>query len=477
MSKKFTRSLIMLLCIAMITALCGMSAFAEDEAAYVAEFIPEGSETGEKYTSLYDALWKASDDGGTVRLLDDVTNSEQLTVNAFYSATTVIFDLNGHNLSFKAFDDDNAYALKSIGLNGKLIITGNGSITAPGGVICVKTSVLNDPKLVIDKGVTITSESGIAIFDDCSDAEIHVYGTVITNSDKWAAIQGQGEHYYERIHGLLYIYEGATVEANAHAIYVPQGGTINITGGTIKSQDTTAIEMRKGSLNISGNPIITSNAEAYTVKPNGSGATTVGAAVAIAPYDTSTMNISISGGTFTGKEVLSYANPNKVANPNVTINVTGGKFSTDITEALTNAEVKSNIKDITVAANEDGTYGVEKRNEAFEKVAAVHKAGDKTLTFLAGINNLDYTKAGFRVTLNGQEQEIPTSTVYTALTVNGKTVNSTEKFGTKYFFAANIVINDDNIAEFTIKPFATLINGDEVSAKEPTKVTLTGGAE
>ena len=139
--------------------------------------------------------------------------------------------------------------------------------------------------------------------------------------------------------------------------------------------------------------------------------------------------------------------------------------------------MKSNISEYAVAANEDGTYGVEERNEAFEKVAAVHKAGDKTLTFLAGINNLDYTKAGFRVTLNGQEQEIPTSTVYTALAVNGETVNSTEKFGTKYFFAANIVINDDNIAGFTIKPFATLINGDEVSAKETTKVTLTGGAE
>lgn len=464
----------MLLCIAMITALCGMSAFAEDEAADVAEIV----ETGEKYTNFVQAFYDASYAAQTIRMLDDVnvTLSEALEFNLFGSSKVFTIDLNGHDINFGLVGGSKIHpAIFMTGRNGKFVIKGNGSINAEGRAIEVQSGIFAEPNVAIENGAAVISQSEVALFVSTGDAVVDVSGTVKSQAEDAGAIMGDGN--YATGTGSITIHDGACVEAVNHAIYFPQGGSLNITGGTIKSQDTTAIEMRRGSLNISGNPIITTGAKGYNVRRNDSGSTTNGAAVAIAPYSGSAINVDISGGTFTGKKALSYANPNPATNFTATINVTGGKFSTDITEALTNAEVKSNISEYAVAANEDGTYGVEERNEAFEKVAAVHKAGDKTLTFLAGINNLDYTKAGFRVTLNGQEQEIPTSTVYTALAVNGETVNSTEKFGTKYFFAANIVINDDNIAGFTIKPFATLINGDEVSAKEPTKVTLTGGAE
>ena len=454
----------MLLCIAMITALCGMSAFAED-AAYVAEV------DGTPYTSLSDAF-DAVSKGGTVKLLDNVTASAQIAIGSDLFGKTITLDLNEHNIIF-----DCAYGF-TMNNYGAFTVTGKGTITNQTGVVFdVGGGSITEGSMIlnINKDVTIVSND-ICIYADEEgvDTKINVSGTLIAQGSR-AAIQGNGTNF-RRWHEIV-VYDGANISAKTTAIYHPQKGSLKILGGTITGNGCSAIEMRKGTLNISGNPIITSNADEYTVTANGSGATTNGAAVAVAPYSDSAIVVDISGGTFTGKKALSYANPNPATNFTATINVTGGKFNTDITEALTNAEVKSNISEYAVAANEDGTYGIEKRNEAFEKVAAVHKAGDKTLTFLAGINNLDYTKAGFRVTLNGQEQEIPTSTVYTALAVNGETVNSTEKFGTKYFFAANIVINDDNIAEFTIKPFATLINGDEVSAKEPTKVTLTGGAE
>lgn len=451
----------MLLCIAMITALCGMSAFAEDAA--VAEV------DGKQYASLEEAF-EAVKEGGTVKLLNNVVTQAGISFGNDLFGGNIILDLNGHDIT-------NEYVCFYLyGSYGTFTITGEGTITSTAyDAIRVEGGTMWDAMaLNVEKYVKVVSNNASCIYADGKYTEVNVHGTLVSNGGN-AAIQGYGNNI--STDSKIVVYDEANISAKTTAIYHPQKGSLKILGGIITGNGNSAIEMRKGSLNISGNPIITSNAEAYTVKPNGSGATTVGAAVAVAPYSDSTIVVDISGGTFTGKKALSYANPNPATNFTATINVTGGTFSTDITEALTNAEVKSNIKDITVAANEDGTYGVEKRNEAFEKVAAVHKAGDKTLTFLAGINNLDYTKAGFRVTLNGQEQEIPTSTVYTALTVNGEAVDSMEKFGTKYFFAANIVINDENIAGFTIKPFATLINGDEVSAKEPTKVTLTGGAE
>ena len=277
----------------------------------------------------------------------------------------------------------------------------------------------------------------------------------------------------------LNIYPGAVVTANLTTIYHPQfGGEVNVTGGVITSKDACAIEMRDGELNVSGDAVIETKATKFEYASNNNGSTTRGAAVAAALYQDRIISINISGGTYKGVKALSYENPNSVVNPDVTITVTGGTFSTDITDALTNAEVKSNIKEYAVAANDDGTYGVKARDEKFEKVAAVQRTGSKTLTFLAGINYLDYEKAGFRVTVGNNTKEVSTGTVYTKLDNNGKTSVSVDDFKTNYFFAADFEVLDTSITEFTITPFAKLLNGEEVTGKSTTvKVEKTGGAE
>ena len=354
MGKNFTRSLIMLLCISMITALCGISAFAENTA--VAEIV----ETGKKYTDFVQAFYDASYDAQTIRMLDDVnvTLSEALEFNLFGSSEVFTIDLNGHDINFGLVGGSKIHpAIFMTGRNGKFVIKGNGSINAEGRAIEVQSGIFAEPNVAIENGAAVISKSEVALFISTGDAVVDVSGTVKSQAEDAGAIMGDGD--YATGTGSITIHDGACVEAVNHAIYCPQGGSLNITGGTIKSKDTTAIEVRRGSLNISGNPTIETDATSYSVKENKSGATTVGAAVAIAPYDTSTMNISISGGTFTGKEALSYANPNKVANPDVTINVTGGTFSTAITDALTNAEVKSNFDKLAVVKDSNGyTYSV-----------------------------------------------------------------------------------------------------------------------
>ncbi len=443
--------------------------------AAVAEIV----ETGKKYTDFVQAFYDASYDAQTIRMLDDVnvTLSEALEFNLFGSSEVFTIDLNGHDINFGLVGGSKIHpAIFMTGRNGKFVIKGNGSINAEGRAIEVQSGIFAEPNVAIENGAAVISKSEVALFISTGDAVVDVSGTVKSQAEDAGAVMGDGD--YATGTGSITIHDGACVEAVNHAIYCPQGGSLNITGGTIKSKDTTAIEVRRGSLNISGNPTIETDATSYSVKENKSGATTVGAAVAIAPYDTSTMNISISGGTFKGVKALSYANPNKVVNPNVTINVTGGTFSTAITEALTNAEVKSNIKEYAVAANEDGTYGVKARGEAFEKVAAVQRGSNNTLTFLAGINYLDYEKAGFRVTVGNNTKEVSTGTVYTKLDNNGKTSVSVDDFKTNYFFAADFEVLDTSITEFTITPFAKLLNGEEVTGKSTTvKVEKTGGAE
>ena len=480
MGKNFTRSLIMLLCISMITALCGISAFAEDAA--VAEVIPSGAATGTTYTNIGEAFGKAYYGGYTIKLLADVTTAD--TYSFYFGDGDVVIDLNGHNINFTyAGTEVKAAILELPSKNNELRITGEGTITAKGRALEVNSpnSIMYTPKFTIDKDVTIISETEVAVFLYAKDYNVNVYGTVKSLAEDSGAIMGNGK--FTDKWGTLTVHDGATVSALSTAIYHPQGGTLNVKGGTITSEGSTAIEVRRGTLNVSGNPTITTEATSYSVKENKSGATTVGAAVAIAPYDTSTMNISISGGTFTGKEALSYANPNKVANPDVTINVTGGTFSTDITEALSNAEVTSNLDDISIVEAGGkftvGSYVAQAGNTKYTSLeAAFAKAatGD-TITLLdnakvhsrISINNgkkLTLDLNGHNITNNGCRVfqiyndgkldvtgtgKIETTGSYLPFIVQSNITNSEEKIDSVLTIGENVeVISNDYCAIFYI---------------------------
>ena len=434
---------------------------------------------GEKYASLEAAFAKALT-GDTITLLANAKVYSRININ---NGKKLTLDLGNFNIDNE--HSDRLFYVK----DGELTVTGQGTVTNNNNdvfVVCGNSNATTwattaiDSVLTIGEKVKVVSGGDCCIFWQGNGAVANVYGD-LTSNGIYATIQGNGSLNDKTNNGgtVLNIFPGASVKATSTAttIYHPQSGTVNVTGGTIDSAEGCGIEMRDGTLNISGDAAVISHADKYESDPNGNGATTVGAAVAIAMYGNGNRVgvLNISGGTFKGVKALSYANPNKVANPNVTINVTGGTFSTDITDALTNAEVKSNIKEYAVAANDDGTYGVKARDEKFENVAAVQRNTNNTLTFLAGINYLDYEKAGFRVTVGSNTKEVSTGTVYTQLNNKGTTSVSVDDFKTNYFFAADFEVLDTSITEFTITPFAKLLNGDEVTGTE-TKVKV-GGAE
>ena len=101
---------------------------------------------------------------------------------------------------------------------------------------------------------------------------------------------------------------------------------MNVSGGTITG--ATGIEMRSGTLNVTGGTI-TATASEVSVTPNGNGSTTQGAAVAIAQHTTKNpITVNISGGALSGKAAINEADPqnNGDTTKTIAVSVTGGNL-------------------------------------------------------------------------------------------------------------------------------------------------------
>lgn len=118
----------------------------------------------------------------------------------------------------------------------------------------------------------------------------------------------------------------AAPEGNV-GIFHPQDGKLTITAGTIEGYSS-AVEVRSGTVNISGNCSLKSTATTFSCNPNGSGNTTVGAALAIAQHTTrKAINVTIDGGIFTGYKAISVEDPETGDPQNVNVVINGGTFS------------------------------------------------------------------------------------------------------------------------------------------------------
>ena len=99
-----------------------------------------------------------------------------------------------------------------------------------------------------------------------------------------------------------------------------------MTGGTISGGDT-GIELRSGTINVSGGTIV-SKASSFSEIANGSGTTIKGAALAISQHTTNKdIVVNISGGTFTGYYALFEKDMQDAQSDNINMNVTGGEFN------------------------------------------------------------------------------------------------------------------------------------------------------
>ena len=113
-------------------------------------------------------------------------------------------------------------------------------------------------------------------------------------------------------------------------IYAPQiEGATTITGGNVEAK--TGVEVRAGTLNISGGSFLVDGEAVYEISSNGNGSTTTGAAVAVAQHTTKQpIDVNITGGVFIAPVVFSEANPQNNSAEDIAkinLNIAGGVFS------------------------------------------------------------------------------------------------------------------------------------------------------
>ena len=124
--------------------------------------------------------------------------------------------------------------------------------------------------------------------------------------------------------------ENVAVTSETLAAYFPADGVYTITGGSYEG-DILGIELRAGTLNISGNTVVTGGSGEVSTAPSGSGNTVVNAALAVSQHTTKKpIHVTVSGGTFTGGAAVYQANVqgnDQAAVDQITLSVTGGTFN------------------------------------------------------------------------------------------------------------------------------------------------------
>ena len=231
------------------------------------------------YDTLEEAIGEANTDSGcVVKLLTNVEISTPITMSGAYT-----LDLNDKIVT--AAEDTMA------GSNGtQCIFTTKGDITIQDGsinsTVCRGIYVysgefkLNNVDmttykraLMIDNALaTVDQNCVLSIGEGGMDAAIVVWGTGNYETDSisqhptlhfygtadstmavnsYAAISGNGT---DRSYTYIYIYDGAELKSNGHALYVPQPGDVYISGGILTGSG--AIGMKSGKLIITGGTLI-----------------------------------------------------------------------------------------------------------------------------------------------------------------------------------------------------------------------------
>ncbi|MBQ7604484.1 MAG: InlB B-repeat-containing protein [Clostridia bacterium] len=294
---------------------------------------------GEYYKSLSAAITALKGTSG--KTLEWLGGNQTLSgvLNRFTLADDQDFtlDLGGSTLTMNG-----AYFTLN---GGKLMVT-NGTINAKGNNSQLFT--VNSGELTITETATLNGLGGVSPIAVFGPATVNTSGTLTAENS--FAIAGNGAAgkggYTVNVTG------GTVSSANAPAIYHPNEGTVNISGGVITG--ATAVYQKSGTLNISGGKLTGNGASAdYTY--NGNGAIATGDAIVIdtCGYPGGAPETSITGGTFISENaqpIGSYAYGE--AEPADGF-VSGGGFSAVIPADL----CADGYHPVTEAVN--GLYGIE----------------------------------------------------------------------------------------------------------------------
>ena len=282
---------------------------------------------GKAYPTLSAAVYGA-ESGSTITVLRDFT-SDRATLNQRNKTLTI--DLNGHTVTFNQGKHITVYL-------GEITLTGTGVMQEAVpyySPIVVKSKGTAPVGVTVGENVTLKGWAGIQVDPSTAGSfapVINVNGTLIGQTDSdggaGAGLYVNGSNVGQNPAIEINIGETAVLNGTGHGIY-GAGYAIYNTRGTV-SGDSTGIELRAGKLNVTGG-VITGNGIPTDVTPNGNGATTVGAGIAVAQHTTKLpTELSVTGGVINGYTALYQSNPqNNDADSiaKVKLAVSGGTFN------------------------------------------------------------------------------------------------------------------------------------------------------
>lgn len=317
---------------------------------------------GNGYATIEEAMTAAEGTDYEVKLLQDVTLAQTKVVNK-----DLTINLNNHsilytNLLFEVYGAE--FTVKGTGTLKETVpyyapiaVYGSTELTA------TKFSIVN-----VESGVTLHGWSGIMVrqYNNYSGKTMNsnaAYGVEVNMAGKIKTVADATGYcgYGLYINGsitdstnapVINVADTTEITAVGLGIYIAGYGVLNVEGGTITGE--TGIEIRAGKLEVKGG-IITGTGDPLSVESNGSGATTIGAGIAIAQHTTKLpIYAQISGGTITGKEAVKVSFPEEGAVEDIVeVSITGGTYSTDVKEYVGTGLVSKKVGD---------TYTVGKEN-------------------------------------------------------------------------------------------------------------------
>lgn len=327
----------------------GKSGYSISNKAPVAEITLDGTRyVFEKISTASDAAA-----GGTVTLIADAEQKSFITLD-----TPVTLDLNGHDITYTGTNSNNL--IKVTGENviitnssqeeSKLVNTfGEGSnaysvIYAEGANLTVENVTIESKGIGISatnsdmvvKNSTIASATGLGFgfFGGMTEEEAKTdtanYNTLTLENSSVSgdtfALAGNGTK-----HGTAVTIQNSTLTGTIGAgIYHPQVGTLTVGGADTKISGTSGIELRAGTLTVSGGEI-SATAEKLVTLPNEAGSTIDGAAIAVSQhgYDPD-IAVNITGGTLKGVKALYEEDLQNEDVSNISVTVTGGTYEGDV---------------------------------------------------------------------------------------------------------------------------------------------------
>ncbi len=416
---------------------------------------------GDQYFSDFmDAFSQAVDgDVNKIELQKDCTVDSKVSLGA---NANVIIDLAGNTITVTAsgigfeLNGTDAYLeiIDSSG-DGKILFTGpnNNFVVAWGALkldgISVESGVntanpimiqvgadgyAHESHLIVTEGTELCNSGTstnfgmtfIALFNSSAQSTVDYAGIMSAGNPQTvnAGIYVNGTVTGSPYAPTINVTGGVVDGGKAHGIYGAGCADYNVSGGKITG--ISGIEIRAGTLEITGNPEITATGE-FNAGPNDNGSSITGAALAVSQHVTdNNIDVDVSGGTFTGVKAFYQASLEGGNNPDIVkIAVSGGTFngdfeSKDLAGFVTGGTFSNEVDQRycapghTSSVNDDGKYIVtEAKPSSSLTVSDETPSQNDEVTATFTIDGASAEGATFKWTFNGKVITGETGSTYT----------------------------------------------------------------